>query len=324
MQRVAELIRAQAKFLVGLSRRFRVVYLLLARSRAGFCRDLYFIWCARLCGCRVVAHLHGGNYDGFYARRSALGKFLVRRTLRRTHRIVVLSERLRHMFAFDSALRARIVVVGNSPPHILEAKHRTRQAGAPVKLLYLSNLIQSKGYATVLEAVRILKHEKSLDVKATFAGLFDTAADDVVKMSADEAQAWFNQRIKEADLQLAVEYVGSVTGERKWSLIDDSDFFVLPTNHRDEGQPISIIEAMARGCVVIATNYRAIPDMVVDGETGVLVEHSCPRQIADAVLRLAADRTAYEATSRAAAERYRQRFTVERHVNAMAEILGAR
>ena len=175
----------------------------------------------------------------------------------------------------------------------------------------------------MLEAVRILKQEVRLDVKATFAGQFEVAADDVVQISPAEAQARFDRRIEEDGLRPTVEYVGVVTGERKWALIDDSDFFILPTNHRDEGQPISIIEAMARGCVVIATNYRAIPDMVVDGETGVLVEHSSPRQIVDAVHRLASDCAAYAAASRAGAERYRQRFTVERHVEAMARVLGA-
>ena len=323
LNRVAELSRALARFLVGLGKGYRLVYLLIAQSAPGFGRDAVIIWCAWLCGCRVVAHLRGGNYDGFYADRSAVGKFIIRHTLRRTHRLVVLSERLRHMFAFDRKLDGRVVAVNNSPPLAVDARHRQRRAGEPIKLLYLSNLIQSKGYATVLEAVRILKHEKSLDVRARFAGRFDALDDDCVKMSPLEAQARFARYVEDNGLELNAEHVGTVAGERKWSLIDDSDFFVLPTNYRHEGQPISIIEAMARGCVVIATNYRAIPDLVVDGETGVHVDYGRPEQIADAVARLAADHSAYAATSRAAAQRYRERFTVERHVEALAQVLTA-
>ncbi len=322
MNRIAEMLCALAKFLVGLAKGYRVVYLLIAQSLAGFSRDMVFIWCAWLCGCRVIAHLKGGNYDGFYGGRSVVGKFLIRHTLRRTQRIIVLSERLRHMYAFDRTLDGRVVVVNNSPPADLDVKYRERRAGDTVKVLYLSNLIQSKGYPAVLEAVRILKHERSVNVKATFAGRFDSADDDAVEMSPLEAEARFNRAIEEGDLQQSAEHIGAVSGDRKWSLIDDSDFFILPTSYRYEGQPVSIIEAMARGCIVIATNHRAIPDLVVDGETGVLVEYDCPRQIAAAVSRLAADPAAYAAASRAAADRYRERFTVERHVDAMVRVLA--
>ena len=310
-----------AKFLVGLAVGYRSVYLLIAQSTAGFVRDAIMIWTARLFRGSVVVHLHGGNYDGFYRARSKLGKFLIRHTLRRVHRIIALSERLRGMYSFDSVLQDRVVVVSNCPPYSIDAKYRKRTKDQPIKVLYLSNLIQSKGYRDILDAVAILKQETSLHVEASFAGRFDATDHDEIAESPREAQERFARDIEVHGLQPNARYVGIVSGKTKQDLLNESDFFILATNHPGEGQPISIIEAMAHGCVVVATNYRAIPDMVVDGVTGVLVDYRKPRQIADAIRRLADDPAQYEAMSRAASLRYQTRFGTERHLDAMAAIL---
>ena len=112
-----------------------------------------------------------------------------------------------------------------------------------------------------------------------------------------------------------------MTGAEKWRLFQTSDFFLLPTNYAHEGQPVSIIEAMAHGCVTIATNYRAIPDLVVDGATGRLVEWGRPEQIAAAVADIAADPARYAAMSRAAVERYETLFKLERHLETLIPLL---
>ena len=321
--RAVEVLAVLAKFCVGLAVGYRNVYLLIAQSSAGFVRDAIMIWSAWLCRGAIVVHLHGGNYDGFYRTRSMLGKFLIRHTLRRVRKIIALSTRLRSMYAFDPALCNRVVVVPNSLPYSIDARCRKRTEDQSVKVLYLSNLIQSKGYRDVLDAVAILKHETPLHVEAKFAGRFDTADDDEITMSPHEAEQRFARDIEVNGLQPNACYVGIATGKKKQDLLNESDFFILATNYRHEGQPISIIEAMAHGCVVVATNYRAIPDMVVDGVTGVLVDYRKPRQIADAIRRLVDDPAQYEAMSKAASLRYQTHFGTERHLDAMAAILGS-
>ena len=319
--RTLEVLAVLAKFYIGLAAGYRNVYLLIAQSSAGFVRDAIMIWSAWLCRGSIVVHLRGGNYDGFYRDRSTLGKFVIRHTLRRADRIIALSERLRSMYAFDSALQDRVVVVPNSPPYAIDARCRKRTKDQPVKVLYLSNLIQSKGYRDVLDAVAILKQETQLHVEANFAGRFDSADDDEITMSPHEAEQRFARDIEVNGLQPNACYVGIASGKMKQDLLNESDFFILATNYRHEGQPISIIEAMAHGCVVVATNYRAIPDMVVDGVTGVLVDYRKPRQIADAIRRLVDDPAQYEAMSKAASLRYQTHFGTERHLDAMAAIL---
>ena len=322
--RSAEMPGVLWRFLAGLVERHRRVYIIISQSRAGFVRDMLMVWSASLLGCDVVVHVRGGNYDGFYRGQSRLWRFLIRATLRRTRRIIALSERLRGMYEFDPVVLKRVAVVPNGPPTALPGKARiwAPSADRTVRLLYLSNLIQSKGYAHVLQAAALLWQESALQFELVFAGRFMRSADDEVAMSAAEAERRLLARIEAEGLGGVVHYTGPVSGAAKRRLLETSDFLLLPTNYRHEGQPVSIIEAMAHGCVVIATDFRAIPDMVVDGTTGALVGYGQPRQIACAVRRIAADAERYTAMSHAAVRRYRERFTQERHLDAMVALLG--
>ena len=66
------------------------------------------------------------------------------------------------------------------------------------------------------------------------------------------------------------------------------DVFVLPS--RSEGTPMALLEAMALGTPVVATAVGGVPEIVADGQSGLLVRPREPRALADACLRLAHDR----------------------------------
>ena len=173
-----------------------------------------------------------------------------------------------------------MVVVMNSPHEALKGKprHWDVRADRPLRLLFLSNLIQLKGYYDALEAVAILCSKTSMPLEAVFAGSFQPNPGDKTMTPPEKARALFLERIETSGLSDVVCYMGAVTGEAKWRLFETNDFFLLPT-HFQEGQPISIIEAMAHGCIVITTKFRSAPDLVIDGKTGVLVDHGQPEQI---------------------------------------------
>lgn len=324
LARGVEMLGVLCRFLAGLVEGNRRVYIIISQSRPGFVRDMLMVWSAALVGCSVVVHLRGGNYDGFYHGQSRFWRFLIRATLRRARRIVALSERLRGMYQFDRKVLERVVVVPNGAPAALLGKARVWAPAAErtVRLLYLSNLIQSKGYRHVLQAAALLHRQAALRFELVFAGRFLRSVDDEVALSSAAAERRFLARIEAEGLGGVVRYVGPVRGRAKWRLLEDSDFLLLPTQYLHEGQPVAIIEAMAHGCVVVATDFRAIPDLVVDGVTGALVEYSRPCQIASAVRHIAADAERYTAMSRAAVQRYRERFTQERHLDAMVAVLS--
>ena len=65
------------------------------------------------------------------------------------------------------------------------------------------------------------------------------------------------------------------------------DAFVLPS--ANEGTPVTAIEALAAGRPVVATRVGGVPDVVRDGEDGILIDPGSPEQLADALARLAGD-----------------------------------
>ena len=294
------------------------VYLTAAQSRQGFLRDVVMIWCARLRGCRITAHIHGGNYGDFYRACSPAFRWLVRTTLRQVDCIVLLSEELRPMMNFDPALGPRLKVVPNSAPFPFESRHRAKELapGEPVRVLYMSNLVESKGYFALLKAADYIINECGrLDFRFDFCGAFlKNDADDVGVTSIEQAKARFQDFLRQKGLEEYVTYHGVTTGAAKDKAFAENHLFVLPTRYNNEGQPISIIEALAFGMPVLSTRYRAIPDMVVDGQTGLFIRADDPRQIGDAILQAVSSPEEYARLSRGAASWARERFGMERHV----------
>lgn len=100
-------------------------------------------------------------------------------------------------------------------------------------------------------------------------------------------------------------------------------FAILPSH--SEGLPNAVLEAMAAGLPVIATAVGGVPDVVVDGVTGILVPPHSPPALAEAIARLAADpalRARLGAAGRAAAMGYSVPACVERHEAVYRQWLG--
>jgi glycosyltransferase involved in cell wall biosynthesis/uncharacterized membrane protein len=93
-------------------------------------------------------------------------------------------------------------------------------------------------------------------------------------------------------------------------LLAAADLFVLSS--RSEGLPISVLEAMAAGLPVVATNVGGVSELVVDGETGFLVPPADPRALAEALERLLRDPELRHRFGAAARRRAKRRFDVAR------------
>ncbi len=299
------------------------VYNVLAPSKLGFFRDLALIWPARLLGKRIIVHMHGGGYDQTWNSRTAIGRWLVRRTLAAVDVIIVLGERLIEQFDFVGPTGPDIAIVPNGLPNEVPTAgraDRTYDPTQPFRILYLSNMIESKGYRDVLTAARTLSDEDR-PIQVDFCGEFVATVGPGHRLSADEARERFLSTVDDWGLASVVTWHGIVRGDDKLALLDDAHAFVLPTNYPWEGQPISIIEAMAVGLPVISTDYRGIPELVDDQQTGILVPWNDPGSIARAISSLMDNPDVYRDMSVRARQKYEAEFKLDRHIERMVKLL---
>jgi glycosyltransferase involved in cell wall biosynthesis len=180
-----------------------------------------------------------------------------------------------------------------------------------LRVLYLAHCTREKGVFDALEGVllaneRLRASGSAMRVHLTVAGAF----------FIDEEEREFRERLAAAGAQ--VSYAGFVSGEEKARLLRESDAFCFPTYYPAEGQPVSLIEAMACGLAIVTTRWRAIPELLPPDHPGFVPPRS-PEEIATALLRAA--------TLDAAAEmraHFLAAYTEARHVECLrAALLGA-
>src|SRR5205823_9528420 len=95
-----------------------------------------------------------------------------------------------------------------------------------------------------------------------------------------------------------VAFIGRRSHDQMPHLLAAADMLVLPS--MNEGLPRVILEAMATGLPVVATSVGGVPELVIDGRTGLLVRPGVEGVLADAICRVLADPDSARAWGRAA------------------------
>ena len=310
-------IRLGLAHLVALHRTLRrqrpdLVYLSVSQNAWAYLRDSLFILAATRAGARVITHLHGGYFGEFRRRARAPLRWWIGFTQRRVHRAWVLGEGLRDCYR-GIVPSQRVRVAPNGVPDLLEdigsGQARSPDDGPPT-ILVVGQLSAAKGLLDLLDAAALLVasgHAFELLVAGAWAS------------EADLRQA--QGRIEALGLSERARLPGVVEGREKALAFARARVFVLPTRYPLEGQPLAVLEAMAAGIPVVATPRAAIPDMVIDGETGLLVPEGDPGHLAAAVASLLEDAPRARRMGAAARARYLDRFTLETCMERVAELL---
>jgi glycosyltransferase involved in cell wall biosynthesis len=129
-------------------------------------------------------------------------------------------------------------------------------------------------------------------------------------------QGELQRRARTLGLENAVRFLGfrdDIPG-----LLQAIDVFVLPS--LSEGLPLALLEAMANGKPIVATRVGGVPEVIADGESGLLVRPGSPDDLAAAVLRLLADRGLAARLGQTARERASRDHTLTAMVRAYQDL----
>jgi glycosyltransferase involved in cell wall biosynthesis len=274
-------------------------YLTANISGFAFWRDFVLALMARAAGVKRIYHFHMKGLRGQF-QRSRLMRWAYRQMFAGAE-VIHLSDRLYGDVA-PVVPRARFHVVPNGLDIALSPQE-DRKPRVPT-VLFLSNLYESKGPLDLLDASRQVL-ERGIAHNLVFAGAGTEPA--VV------------ERICAAGTP--VSWVGPVDGARKAALLAEADVFVFPSWYHFECQPLVVIEAMAAGKAIIASDEAAIPDLISDGETGLLVHGKSVGEITEALALLLENPNLRANLGAAAGNSYRQAFTAARFELRLAQTL---
>lgn len=290
-----------------------LVYTMPAATFLAYLRDGLFLVIARTFSkARIVIHLHGGDYfrTVFYEKSNFLVRLFIRWTLSKVDTAIVLGERLKNVF---DGLVKTVVAVPNGSNFEASKARKSRTTERKVNISYLGNLLESKGILDFLAAAKIVA-ETFPNVKFLIAGSWN-----MHERTKQHAYKIISGNV----LESKVSFCGVVTGDQKMQFLADTDIFVFPSWYEYEGCPLVILEAMAAGCPVISTkDVGAIPEIVDDGTTGILVDRKKPRMLAKAILRLLKEPETRIAMGAAGRRKFEQNYTLERNVEKIIEIFN--
>jgi glycosyltransferase involved in cell wall biosynthesis len=257
-------------------------------------RDLVYVLTAKLCGVRVLYQTHGGAIRVFGG--NPVMKRILAWTLTWPDVVVVISQ-IELESARELAPRQRVVLLPNGTRCEDIRLERAQPGAAPLRLLYIGRLVETKGIFESIEALKLLR-AKGIEACLTVAG--SGPVDQALRQSAAAH-----------GVQDLVTFAGPVFGQEKVRLLGEADVLMLPSYHI-EGLPYALLEGMAAGLVPIVSRVGAIPDVVTPEVHGVFVPQRDPQAVADALERLHTDRAALARMSAAALERVTSYYSVDR------------
>lgn len=183
-----------------------------------------------------------------------------------------------------------------------------RACGLPPDSLILLNVARLSPQKGLLFALRALP-----SIRKRFA------AAHLVSVGATTDPHWTEQLEQEATALEVKDHFHVMGGRR--DVIDflrACDVFIFPSLY--EGLGIALIEAMAAGCACVASSAGPIPEVISDGEDGILVPPGDPEAIAAAVCRLLEDETLRRRLGDAAAKTAFSRFQPQQSAAALTKI----
>lgn len=263
---------------------------------------------AKILDIPIICTSHGGDIQvnrdiGYGARRNKIIAKLIKLTLRCSSLHTVLNKTMIKDAIEAGSHLSKIRVVYNGIdldkiPSLVgsEILQRYKITKDNFIVLYLGRFHPKKCPDDLVKAFpKVI--EKVPNAKLIFTGM-------------GEEEAKLKRFVSDLNLEEEVVFTGPAWGNDKWSLLKNCDVFVLPSVV--EGHPIAVIDAMACEKPVIATNLGPFPEIIKDGETGLLVPLHAPDDLADAIIELALDEVKRKEMGKMARKDVEERFDINK------------
>jgi glycosyltransferase involved in cell wall biosynthesis len=231
-------------------------------------RKLVLAVVVKIKGGKVVFHFHSQEMDSYL--KHAVLHYFIRQLCRFSDGIVVLTPwwKKRFVNAIPRIVDKILVLPNPIDESLINAEVSSKQWKGNndyIHLLAMSRLVPGKGFEESIRVLSLLPEQYRLTIAGDGPLL---EALQILSMSLG-----VNHRTK---------FVGWINYEQKKSLFVEHQIFLLPSRYDSFG--MGFVEAMAYGLPVVALNFQATPDVVINNQTGILCEPDNLQELAAAVI----------------------------------------
>lgn len=232
----------------------------------GTLRDYLMVCLCKKNGIKCIMHCHFGYIKELYEGKDKWSQ-MFRKNIELYDQTWVLDRRSADFLRTIPSIRNKIMLTPNSidVPDSIEMK-----ASDYKKIGFIGNIIPSKGIFELIQAVKELSDDTHLYIAGT------GTVEDIDKMVS----------LIGNNIDRNIHFMGKLPNPEAVRLMESLDIVCLPTYFYAEAFPISILEAMSRGKLIISCPKAAIPDMLsmADGsQCGILVAERSASALADAI-----------------------------------------
>ena len=289
-----------------------LVYFTANACGGPFYKDFIIVELLKKMGCKIVVHYHN---KGVSTRQDRWLDDCLYRHFFRGLKVILLAEAL-YKDVQKYVKREDVQICPNGIPESIDYELKAKRNNAVPHILFLSNLIESKGVIVLLDALKILK-EKGYGFICDFVG-GETAEIDASR---------FDEEVNKRGINDIAIYHGRKYGDEKMCFYKSSDIMVFPTFYHNECFPLVLLEAMQCGAACISTDEAAVPEIIDDGQSGYIVPKESDgkpsaARLAETIEKLIVDPERCRLMGKEGRKKYEKEYTLEVFENRITKCIG--
>lgn len=222
-----------------------LIYITPGHTFLGIVKYSSFILMGRLLKKTIVIHIHSNTLLDSYNESNRLKKAIMFFVLSKVSKGIVLSKSLtRNLTPFLPKRKIEVLFNFVENYFFLSQNEIFNKKHDKIRIVYLSNLMTQKGIFYLLDAFKLMS-KNGISYEAKLAGNIDKTIE---------------EKIKSELKSINVQYEGILKGKEKRDLLKWGNIFVFPS-YLTEGLPLSILENMACGNLIITTKHPSLEDL---------------------------------------------------------------